>query len=62
MLLVMNLQHCVAAGQRIRLELATLFQIYMKTSGSSLGTFFGWRGGQVDGESIQLVLDDVCPA
>ena len=55
MLLAMNLQQSLAAGPRIRLELAVLLKLYMQTSGGSFDTFF-LRGGQVDGESIQLGL------
>ena len=55
MLLAMNLQQSSAAGPRIRFEVASLFELCLWTSGSSFDTFF-LRGGQVDGESIQLGL------
>jgi len=51
----MNLQQSSAAGPRIQLELASLFELCLQCSGSSFDTFF-LRGGQVDGESIQLGL------
>jgi hypothetical protein len=55
MLLAMNLQQSSAAGPRIQLELASLFELCLQCSGSSFDTLF-LRGGQVDGESIQLGL------
>jgi hypothetical protein len=39
------------------LELAAAVRACMWTSGSSFGTFFLWRGGQVDHESIQHACD-----
>ena len=52
----MNLQHCLAAGPRIRLELAAVRELYTEMSVRSFDTFFLWRA-QLDEQSIQ---DDVC--
>ena len=40
MLLVMNLQQSLAAGQRIRLEPAAAVELYTQTSVRSFDTFF----------------------
>ena len=56
MLLAMNLQQSLAAGPRIRLELAGVPELYTEISVRSFDTFFLWRG-QLDAQSIQ---DDVC--
>ena len=52
----MNLQHCSAAGPRIRLELAAAVEHYTEMSVRSFDTFFLWHE-QLDAQSIQ---DDVC--
>ena len=55
----MNLQHCLAAGPRIRLELAGVPELYTEISVRSFETFFLWRG-QLDEQSIRRLLDEVC--
>ena len=55
----MNLQHCLAAGPRIRLELAAVPELYTEMSVRSFGTFFLWRG-QLDEQSIRRLQDEVC--
>ena len=52
----LNLQQSRGCWLRNRLEVATAFELYIERSGSSFGTFFLWRGGQVDHESIHLGL------
>ena len=56
----MNLQHCLAAGPRIRLELAPAVEIYTQKSVRSFERF-SYGVGQLEQQSIRLlVLDDVC--
>ena len=43
----MNLQQSLAAGPRIRLELAAPFELCMTMFGSSFGTFFLWRAARM---------------
>ena len=59
MLLAMNLQQSLAAGPRIRLELAGVPELYTEISVRSFETFFLWRG-QLDEQSIRRLLDEVC--
>ena len=55
----MNLQHCLAAGPRIRLEHAGVPELYTEISVRSFETCFLWRG-QLDEQSIRRLLDEVC--
>ena len=55
----MNLQHCLAAGPRIRPEVAVVLEHYTQMSVRSFDTFFLWRG-QLDEQSIRLLQDEVC--
>ena len=54
----LNLQQSRGCWLRTEIEsnLPRYLRLYMQTSGSSFDTFFLWRGGQVDHESIQLGL------
>ena len=55
----MNLQHCLAAGPRIRLELAPAVEIYTQKSVRSFERF-SYGVGQLERQSIRLDIDDVC--